>query len=372
MAVASQLKSLDASCQLYFIGQKGDINAKLVEESDLIDQCFYISAGKFRRYHNRGVLAHLFDIRTNWLNFRDVFRVLRGRIQAAKVLRSLRPDVLFCKGGFVVVPVGYAAKALGIPYITHDSDTLPGLANRLISKGARYNAVVNDTVAVYPKAKTRVVGVPLSEKYIDIQSKNRAYYKKLLGYKTKDCLVFVFTGTQGARVIDDALDEVMPSILETHANVRVAHVFGRLNEHTAQDRYKKVPAAHQLSIRRLSFINNADEYIGAADVIIGRAGATSTAEFATAGRACIIIPAEQLTGGHQLENANMLAKSHAIKLVREKDLPDGLHSALNDLISSPNERKRLEQAILEYSHKDASQKIAHILMEIATGLKEKV
>ena len=148
LAVADEIKKAHPDSKIIYIGQKGDTFADIVAENMLIDEVRSVSAGKFRRYNGEG-LKQLLDFKTIWLNVRDAFRVIKGFWECNKLLSTIKPDVVFCKGGFVGVPVGLAAARLKIPYLTHDSDAIPGLANRIISRWAAKHAVALDP-ELYP------------------------------------------------------------------------------------------------------------------------------------------------------------------------------------------------------------------------------
>lgn len=347
---------------LYYVGQKGDKNAETIARDKAI-KLYTIRAGKFRRFHTLSLLRQIFNFGPNLLNVRDAFYTIIGFFQSIFLLLKIKPDVIFFKGGYVVVPLGKAARLLRIPYITHDSDALPGLANRLIAKGATYNAVAHSAVTYYPKKKTVVTGIPVVQEYIERSAVAQSEYKKRLGLPKDSVHLFVYTGTQGARVIDDVLNMVVPELLEKHSNLYISHVFGRLNEHMIEERYRNVPNGSQGRIRKLAFIENAYDYVASADIIIGRAGATSMAEFATIGRACVIIPAEQLTGGHQLKNVEPLESAGVVRVVRESDLQKRLEAELDRLIVNEDERHELEGAFRKFAVADASLRIAQLIID---------
>src|SRR5689334_19136294 len=140
LTVGEEIKKLHSKTTLIFIGQKGEKLIDAVQKNPKIDQVHSVRAGKFRRYHGEGI-KQLLDLKTMFKNVRDFFYFLAGIWQSYWLLKRLKPDGIFIKGGFVGVPVGLSAAMQKIPYITHDSDALPGLANRLISRWASAHAV---------------------------------------------------------------------------------------------------------------------------------------------------------------------------------------------------------------------------------------
>jgi len=365
LAVADELIELSPNSELIFMGQKGDRNVDLIRDNDVIRKVYTVRAGKFRRFHSLSLWQNITNIRVNLLNLRDMVLVAIGFFQSVYKLLIIRPDVIFFKGGFVVVPIGWAARFLRIPYITHDSDPLPGLANRLIAKGAKKNAVQSSSVTAYPASKTVVTGVPLTKEYRLRRGHDQAKYKELLGFPSNSLLVFVFTGTQGAKKVDDALEQVLPAVLTDYPDVQVAYVFGRLNEKAMDSRFAGTKPDIKSRIKPMTFIDNAYDYIAASDIVIGRAGATTMAEVATIGRSAIIVPAEQLTGGHQLMNAEIYAMDGASLIVKEDQLPDGLENALRVLIASPELRKSMQDKIMAIAPDNAAKNIALEIVAIA-------
>lgn len=365
LAVANELLAIrKGDIELHFIGQKGDKNANLVIESASVIKMHYIQAGKYRRFHNLTYLQRLLNIKVHALNIIDAFKVFIGFFQALYTLMRIKPVVMFAKGGFVVVPVGWACKLLRIHYITHDSDTIPGLANKMIAKGATKNAVAHAGVKAYPDYKTVVTGIPLSSEYDDRRDCTQQEYKLNLGIPSDSIMLFIFTGTQGAQVIDKSLEGVIPNLLNTHKNLYVVHVFGRLNESTLSSQYASADSSVSERIRKLSFIDNAYDYMAAADIIIGRAGATSTAEIATIGRASIIIPADKLTGGHQLKNAEVLAKAKASIIVLEENLESSLSATIESLIFDEKLRLELSTNIAKLATPNAAKVLANLILQV--------
>ncbi len=365
VAVAVALKKQAPDAELWYVGPKGDVNAHLITDSDLGFNVAPIHAGKFRRYHNRGMIRHLLDVRTNFKNFVDLFRIASGFVEAFWLLVRHRPDVIFAKGGYVVVPLCTVARMLRIPYITHDSDAVVGLANRLIARGARLNAVVSEDIKAYPAHKTLVSGIPLKPEFYERAGCSQEQYKKQLGIASNHTLVLVIAGTQGAKIIDDAFEVCVPELLRDYENLEVVHVFGRLNSDTMAKRNADLAPSLASRLHQKTFLENAYDWIAAADIIVSRAGATSLAEFATIGRAVIIIPADALTGGQQVRNAEILASDHAAVIVREQDLQNRLALELVELISNPDRRLVLEKMIRKHAPQDAGQRLAQELLGIA-------
>ena len=186
LAVVHELKRLRPDAQITYIGQTGDPLLDVPQQDKNVSAVLSIRAGKFRRYHGAG-WRQLFDVETLYKNLRDVVLVLVGIGQSYKLLGKLRPDIIFIKGGFVGVPVGLAAAMRGIPFVTHDSDALPGLANRVIARWAKVHAVAlpKEVYAhYYPAGKTVTVGVPVSHNFHRVSASEDKDWRAEVGLPT--------------------------------------------------------------------------------------------------------------------------------------------------------------------------------------------
>jgi UDP-N-acetylglucosamine--N-acetylmuramyl-(pentapeptide) pyrophosphoryl-undecaprenol N-acetylglucosamine transferase len=364
VSVAEELAVLNPRAQFVYIGAVQDPNNAIIRNHSLPWEVHEIPAGKFRRYHGQSLFARLVDIKTWAANARDMIRVFKGFLAAYKILSSKKVESIFMKGGYVGVPVCMAARLLKIPYVTHDSDAIAGLANRLVGSGAVVNAVGTDD-GKYPYRADKVLytGIPISREFIKRRGVPRDTSKELLGIPPRSLLIVCILGTQGAKTIDDALEKILPSILAVHKNTHALHVFGRLNEESLSTRYRSVGTGIRSRIHTSTFITNAPDWIAAADIVVGRAGATSLLEIAAIGRAMVIVPAEHLTGGHQIKNAKKLEATNAAVVIKEKELEAQLESVLSSLIADEVARDILAYESSQIYRYDAATKLAEIMMK---------
>src|SRR5688572_28896358 len=228
LSVAHELKHLRRDATIIYIGQRGDKLGDIPAEDENIDKAYTVSAGKFRRYHGEGFLRHLIDVKTVALNIRDAFRTLKGIWESYRLLKEVQPNVVFVKGGFVGVPVGLAAAMLRIPYVTHDSDALPGLANRIIARWAAAHTVAlpKDTYT-YPKEKTRTVGVPISREWYKPMLPHELHkLSRQLGLDEFTHIVLVTRGGLGAKRLNNAVMTCAPELLDRYPSLGLVHVAG--------------------------------------------------------------------------------------------------------------------------------------------------
>ena len=364
MAIANELKRLRPDARVVYIGQKGDKLSDIPAQHPAIDAVYGVRAGKFRRYQGEG-WKQVFDVPTQVKNLRDAFRVFVGIWQSYWLLRRLHPGIIFTRGGYVSVPVAIAGKLRGIPYITHDSDSTPSLANRLIARWALLHAVaLPPELYPYPKVKTVMVGVPVAEEYQPVSKKLQHQYREELGLAAISHILLATGGGNGARDLNKLVVRSAPELLADFPGLVIVHIAGRsLEEETVKAYDESLDAAVRSRAIVRGFVGDLYRYSGAADIIVARAGATGLAEWAVQGKACIVIPAPQLVW--QSHHASVLAKEHAVIMLDEKAATSGdrLTQAVSDLIERTDRRSELAGRLASLSRPDAARQVAMLLLE---------
>lgn len=363
LAVAHELKKQQPNTKLIYIGEKGGGFFDIAQKNKEISKSYAVRAGKFRRYHSQSWISQAFDIKTNLQNVRDMFYVGIGYKQSKKLLAKIKPDIVFIKGGFVGVPVGRACAKLGIPYITHDSDTVPGLANRLIAKNALLHTVgMPKEFYEYPAEKTEVVGIPLIHDYVEVTPSLLQQYRTKLELPKEAQVVFVSGGSLGAGRLNTYMALVAEELLTTNPNLFIIHQVGKGN----LGLYSHLPPELMERVQVYEFIDNMYYFSGAADLVISRAGATSIAELALQAKPTILVPNPYLTGGHQLINAQRLMESGAVKVLHEETLdkdPEALTIAIDALLRDKDTAQALAKQFRTFAHPKAAYHLATIILE---------
>ncbi len=369
LAVAAQLRVQTQDLRIVYVGQRGDGLGDIPRQSGAIDAVYDIDAGKLRRYHGEG-WRQLFDLPTIGLNIRDGFRTIRGLVQAWRLLRRERPAVVFIKGGFVGVPVGLAAVLLRIPYITHDSDAIPGLANRLIAPWARYHAVaLPRDLYPYQHDKTITVGVPVSSEFEQVDTAAQRAFKTDLGLDPNHRLLLVTGGGLGAQRVNNVMRTIAAELLAAIPDLTIVQTVGRANETAVQSAYEaSLSAADQSRVVVVGYTTELYKYSGAADLIMTRAGATAIAEFAVQGKACLLVPNPYLTGGHQLKNAQALQRAKAVAVLNESALTTDsalVLSTLIGLLDDTDARRQLADNLQRLAHPEAAAELSALILKTA-------
>lgn len=366
LAVATELKKLRPDTQTIYIGQKGDKLGDVPAAHGAIDEVYMVRAGKFRRYHGEG-WRQLFDLETQGKNIRDAIWVLVGLWQSYWLIRRLRPKVIFTRGGFVSVPVALAGKLNGVPYITHDSDSMPSLANRIIARWAALHAVsLPVDLYPYPRDKTVMVGIPVSEAFVPVTQKIQQSYRQELELDAYEQIVLATGGGNGAAQLNRAVVHNASALMERYPRLAIVHIAGRsLEEHVAKayDDLHLGEARKRVLVK--GFVTDLYRYSGAADVIIARGGATGIVEFAQQRKACIIIPAKQLVW--QEHHAKVMEGLDAIIYLAEDESNQKgrLGLAIQELLDHPDVRHNLGAKLSTFARPDAAKHLAMVLLEQA-------
>lgn len=268
------------------------------------------------------------------------------------------------------MPVGLSAAALRIPYVTHDSDALPGLANRIVAPWAKLHTVaLPKEVYTYPADKTVDVGVPLAHHYRPLAPAEISDARKQLGLPSQGKVLFVTGGGLGAKRLNNAVAVCVPELLKRYPDLTVLQLAGRANEAELRQRYQKeLPPNVRPRVIVKGFVTNLHLYSGVADIVVTRAGATSIAEFAAQQKACVVVPNPLLTGGHQTKNAKVLSDRNAVRLVDEARLAQDDHAlmpVLVDLFDHPERAKALGKTLGQFAKGDSAKQLAMILLEVS-------
>lgn len=353
LAVAHKLKTKYKSLKIDFVIEKGSRFLDLPKESADVDTVHTIFAGKWRRYHGESFLQHLADIPSLLKNIRDLFLFGLGFIQSLFLLRRVRPDVVFIKGGFVGVPIGLVCALFKIPYLTHDSDALPGLANRIISKWAKMHLVGMPVEFYnYPEDRMQHVGVPVGDRFTALTETQVKRVRSKLNIPEKFRVLLITGGSLGAKRLNEAIQPVVEELVEEDEQLFVVHQTGE-----DEPRYRK-----NTRVSEQKFIPDMADYSNASDVIVSRAGATNIAEFAALSKPVVLVPNPQLTGGHQLKNAKQLRDAGAVEVISEPDVnSDQTVKLLRELLRDKNKRTKLGETLHKTVRTDATDEISTIL-----------
>jgi UDP-N-acetylglucosamine--N-acetylmuramyl-(pentapeptide) pyrophosphoryl-undecaprenol N-acetylglucosamine transferase len=328
-----------------------------------------IAAGKLRRYTNFTFVTYLRNFDVVLKNIVDFFKIIGGFIQSFFRLVFNRPDVIFLKGGYVCLPVGMVARFLRIPYVIHDSDAVPGLTNRLLSKKAAKIATgMPLEYYSYPEGKAEWTGIPINEEFVPATASKQKIAKRELGFDANKPLVVLTGGSLGAAHINVALRAILPKLLKSTSVLLVAGR-ERYPEMLDLKEYEKWEDGELKSnFRMLEFSSEMYKLFTAADIVVSRAGASTMTELAAMHKTVIMVPNHKLPGYHQVKNAKNYEEANAALVVSDSEMfdnPQVLLDAFNTLIRSPKKRETLAKNLAEFAKDDAAERIADIVIRTA-------
>ena len=296
IALLPKLK--EAGYDINYIGSYDGIEKKLINDFNI--PYYGISSGKLRRY---------FDVK----NFTDPFKVLKGLGEASKLMKQLKPDIVFSKGGFVTVPVVYAAKRLNIPVIIHESDMTPGLANKLsLPFASKVCCNFPETVQYLPEGKAVLTGSPIRQ---ELLSGNKLAGIKLCNFTVNKPIIMVIGGSMGAVAVNQAVRSALPKLLE---NYQIVHLCGK-GKLDASLANKKGYVQFEYVKEELK------DLFAMTDVVISRAGANAICELLALKKPNILIPLSAAASrGDQILNAKSFEKQGFSLVIQEESVTDEL------------------------------------------------
>lgn len=282
-----------------------------------------------------------------------------GVVRAARLLRDLRPGVVFGTGGYAAAPVLLAASLLRVPTLIHEGNSIPGRTNRWLARVATRVAVSYEaSLPFFPTGKTIVTGFPVRAA-IAGGSAERA--RSALGLGARP-LIFAFGGSTGSASINRAMDEALP--LLTPLGIEALHQRGRMDAEGDDTARASRPGWYH----PVRYVEEMPDALAAAELVISRAGASTLAELATAGRPAILVPYPHAHADHQTANARALVEAGAAVLLPDAELTGPrLASEITRLMQDPGRRQRMASAARALARPDAAARIAAEIRQLATA-----
>lgn len=304
---------------IHYIGSYDGIEKKLIE--DLRIPYHGISSGKLRRY---------FDKR----NFSDPFRVIKGYGEASRLIKSLKPDVVFSKGGFVSVPVVIAAKNHKVPAIIHESDMTPGLANKIcIPSATKICCNFPEAMEHLPKDKAVLTGTPIRQELFQGDSLEAI---KFTGLDANKPTILVVGGSTGSVKVNLAVRNCLDELLEKY---QIIHLCGKDKVDTAYNG-RTGYVQYEYIKKELSSL------LAFADIVISRAGANAICELQALAKPNILIPlGAKASRGDQILNAESFQKQGFSYVLPEEDVTkESLLAAVEEVYTNRAEYKKAMEA----------------------------
>jgi UDP-N-acetylglucosamine--N-acetylmuramyl-(pentapeptide) pyrophosphoryl-undecaprenol N-acetylglucosamine transferase len=329
IAVAGEIMRRDIASVVRFVGTAHGLESRLVPESG-----FELSIIESLGLKNVGPVAKV----------RGLILLPKSFFAARRVIRDFRPGIVIGAGGYVSGPVLLAASLMGLPTMVMDSNALPGWTNRVLARFVDKAAVSFQEALGHFRGKGVLTGNPVRKEFFEIPPKQRDRSRFSL---------LVFGGSQGARAINEAMIAALPQLASQKNVLHVTHQTGQGDYEKVRAGYEAASWSNVAEVR--PYIDNMMNEFANADLIICRAGATTSAELVAAGKAAIMVPFPLAADDHQRKNAEALQSAGAVRMIWQKDLSGRrLAEEISRLIAAPDEIDRMETASRKLGRRDAA------------------
>lgn len=356
LAVAAYIREKCPDAEILFIGTADHMEARLVPKAGFDFKTISISG--FRRSFSPKAIMH---------NIKTVCRIITSKNESKKIIKDFNPDVVVGFGGYVSGPVLQEAVSLKIPTCIHEQNAFPGITNKTLAKEVdKVMLTVEDAEKhLEPKNPVVITGLPvrgeLLKAYKDIS-------RAQLGIPDDKFLVLSFGGSLGAKPLNEAMYDIL---LNSAANGKYYHIHSvGTNGGDFLEKFEKAgfKDGKKGTVEVRQYIDNMDVCMAAADVVIGRAGASSLSEIEAMGKASILIPSPYVAENHQYHNAMALVNRGAGYILEEKNLTSkSLSDMLDDLLSNKARLRQIEENARNMAINDSRERIASIILALAKG-----
>ena len=339
IAVAQEIMRRNSESKIRFVGTARGLESRLVPQAG-----FELSLIDSSGLKNVSLAARM----------RGLAMLPQSFFSAAGIIREFKPQVVVGAGGYVSGPVVMTAAILRRPTLVMESNALPGWTNRVLARFVDKAAVSFDQALPFFGGKAVVTGNPVRREFFEIPPKQRDATKFSL---------LVFGGSQGARAINEAMIQALPQLKLSPVSLRIKHQTGPADFEKVQKAYESAGWNGNAEVR--SYIYNMMADFANADLVVCRAGATTTAELIAAGKAAVMIPFPLAADDHQRKNAEALASSGAARMILQKDLSGArLAQEIIQLAQEPQSVDSMEFAIRKLARGDAAAAAVDLIEEL--------
>ena len=355
IAIANKIMKEQPDSEIIFIGTNRGL------ETDLVPK-----AG----YELKTINSYGFSKKLTITNIKRMIKTFKSIGEARRIVKEFKPDIIIGTGGYICVSVCLAAKKLKIPYIIHESNALPGLATKVVSKNA------NRILVGFKEAKERlqkyeekvvVTGSPTKTRDLGYDLDQIEHKKRELGFDKKEPLVLIFGGSQGAKNINNSVK----GIIEHKKNIDSKYQICRAAGTEQYDIVKKELLEKDINIDNVKkakvypYIYNMEEVMNVCDLVVARSGAMTITEIEEVGKPAIFIPLPNVSGNHQEYNARALEDEGAARVILDKDLNEEiLDSTIRELIVDKGQLKEMAKASKRKQIKNVEENIYKEVIDV--------
>jgi UDP-N-acetylglucosamine--N-acetylmuramyl-(pentapeptide) pyrophosphoryl-undecaprenol N-acetylglucosamine transferase len=343
VALARQIAGRDPEAQIVFVGTATGVEATVVPREGFSLELIRVTGLKDK---------------SGWRLMRGFLVLPLAAVDAWRVLSRLKPDVVIGVGGFASGPVLMLAALRGYPTMLLEQNALPGITNRLLARMVRAAAVTFEEALPFFPGTGFVSGNPVrpeffTDRHKDVHDHSRAPHDA--------ARVLIFGGSQGAHAINVAMVEAATWLASARVRFAITHQTGQRDVDLVRAAYERAG----IEARVEAYIYEMDREMKHADLVICRAGATTLAELAAAGRPAILVPLPTAADDHQRRNAEVIARAGGGQVIDERELTgQRLADAIVRLATDQQRLSVMSQAIRTFARPDAAARIADRVWEL--------
>lgn len=359
LAVASYIRDNYKDAEIMFIGTADHMESRLVPNAGFAFKTIEINGFK-RSFSPKAIVA----------NVKTVFKLVKSEQESKKIIRDFAPDVVIGFGGYVSGPVLQEAAKLHIPCCIHEQNAYPGITNKQLAKQADRVMLTVEDAAKHLDCKNEptVTGLPVRG---ELLNKSKKSAREELSVPDGKYLVLSFGGSLGAAPLNDSMFDILlrhaddGSVYHIHSvGTNGAEYLDKFVEKGFERVSDTVVRKGTVEVRK--YIDNMDVCMAAADLVVGRAGASSLSEIEAMGKASILIPSPYVAENHQFHNAMALVNRNAARIIEEKDLTaESLSNMIDSLLSSQEQLFEIEKNAKSMAVLDSRERIADIIISLA-------
>ena len=359
LAVASYIRDNYKDAEIMFIGTADHMESRLVPNAGFEFKTIEINGFK-RSFSPKAIID----------NVKTVGKLMKSEQESKNIIKEFNPDVVIGFGGYVSGPVLDEAVKLHIPTCIHEQNAYPGITNKQLAKKVDKVMLTVEDAANHMGAKCDVVitGLPVRG---ELLNKSKKSAREELSVPDGKYLVLSFGGSLGAAPLNDSMFDILlrhaddGSVYHIHSvGTNGAEYLDKFVEKGFERVSDTVVRKGTVEVRK--YIDNMDVCMAAADLVVGRAGASSLSEIEAMGKASILIPSPYVAENHQFHNAMALVNRNAARIIEEKDLTaESLSNMIDSLLSSQEQLFEIEKNAKSMAVLDSRERIADIIISLA-------
>ena len=336
IAIAQEFRRRDADTQILFVGTAKGLETKIIPREGFNLELIEVAALKRVGFVNR---------------VKSLMKLPKSFLSVRSLIKQVRPDLVIGVGGYASGPVVLTAALMDVPTLVAEQNALPGFTNRVLARFVKAAAVSFEEAREFFGDKAEITGNPVRAEFFDVPVK----------YPDDVIHVLITGGSQGARAINEAVIGALPMLAEEKDHLSFTHQTGENDFYRVRDAFEN----SGLNAEVRPFIEKMVDEFAYADLVISRAGATTVAELAAAGKPAIMIPFPFAADDHQRKNAEAIERAGAGRMILQAELtPERLAKELLWLIRDPQQLGRMAEASKSLGHPDAAKRVVDMAMGV--------